>query len=219
MKDKTNKSWYVFLTKSEASAREVLALTFTTYTYEFLKEHLHMWLNHLTEHPDAEILFERLDEILENQSTSELMKQDCYLEGIGQNSYARFVGLFIFLLQLVRCSYKVYGKTIRKKKENAWEMKKSSATYRKLIRLVKTNDVQLVQQTLLESIIRTTGRDYYQYFLKSLTRSIKRNDPALLQMEKDPDVAIHKNEIVVFVSLRCFIDSSFFLFGRRGNGQ
>lgn len=171
MKDKTNKSGYVFLTKSEASAREVLGLTFITYAYEFLTEHLHMWLNHLTEHPDAEILFERLDEILENQSTSELMKQDCYLEGIGQNSYARFVGLFIFLLQLVRYSYKVYGKTIRKKKENAWEMKKSSATYRKLIRLVKTNDVQLVQQTLLESIIRTTGKDYYQYFLKSLTQS------------------------------------------------
>jgi hypothetical protein len=51
MKSKTNKSGYVFLTKSEATAREVLALTFTTYSYEFLTKHLHFWLNYLTEDP------------------------------------------------------------------------------------------------------------------------------------------------------------------------
>jgi len=224
MKDKTNKSGYVFLTKSVESAKEVLALTFTTYRYEFLTEHLHLWLNHVTQHPDAEILYERLDVILENHSTLELMEQDCCLKGIGQNRYAKFVGLFIFLLQLVRHSYKVYGNAIRQKKENAWEMNKASATYRQLTRLVKTNEVQLVQQTLLEAIIRTTGRDYYEYFLNSLKRSKKRNDLALSQMENDPEVAIHKNEMVVFVSLRCFIDSSFYLFGKKreeamGKGQ
>ena len=216
-------SGYVFLTKSVASAKEVLGLTFTTYTYEFLTEHLHMWLNRVTEDPEAKILFEKLDMLLENHTTRELMEPECCLEGIGQNRYARFVGLFIFLLQLVRDSWKIYGKAVRQNQKNAWRINKSSINYRRLVQLVKTNDVQLVQQTLLEAIISITGSGYYQYFLNSLKRSEQKHDVALTEMGKDPDIALHKNEMVLFVSFRCFVDSTFFLFGQgkeaKGKGQ
>jgi hypothetical protein len=147
------------------------------------------------------------------------MEPGCCIKGIGKNRFARFVGLFIFLLTLVQYSWTVYGEAIRQKKEDAWDIDTASEAYVNLKQLIQHNDVQQVQQTLLEAIICTTGEGYYQYFLNSLKRSKKRNDLALSQMENDPEVAIHKNEMVVFVSLRCFIDSSFYLFGRRGNGQ
>lgn len=206
-------SGYVFLTKTVASAKEVLGLTFSTYSYEFLTEHLHEWLHRVTQHPDAEILYEKLDMLLEKNTTRELMEPDCCPEGIGRNKYARFMGLFIFLIQLVRDSWKVYGKAIRQNQENAWSMNKTSTNYRNLLRLIKTNDVQLVHQTLLDAIISITGRGYYQYFLNSLKRSEKRHGHVLAEMETDPDVAPYKHEMVMFVSFRCFIDSSFFLFG------
>jgi hypothetical protein len=209
-------SGYVFLTKSVATAKEVLGLTFRTYSYEFLTEHLHMWLNRVTEDPEAEILFENLDMLLENHTTRELMEPERCLEGIGQNRYARFVGLFIFLLQLVRDSWKIYGKALRQRQKNAWQMNKSSINYRRWVQLIKTNDVQLVQQTLLEAIISITGSGYYQYFLNSLKRSEQKHDLALTEIGKDPDIALHKNEMVLFVSFRCFVDSTFFLVNSEG---
>ena len=217
MKSKTNKSGYVFLTKSEASAKEVLALTFTTYSYKFLTEHLHLWLNHLTEHSDAEILFERLDEILDDHSAIELMEPDRYMKGVGINRYARYVALFIFLLAVVHNSWTIYGEAIVQKKENAWEIDTAAEASLNLNYLIEDSDIQLVQQTLAEAIIRTTGSAYYQYFWNTIKRSKTTIDETMSRMRSDPDLVTHKNEMVLFFSLRCFIDSTFYFFGNRGN--
>ena len=219
MKSKTNKSPYVFLTKSEAIAKDVLGLTFETYSYEFLSYQLHLWLQEITRGEDAEVLFERLDEILENYSTRELMDPYFNIKGIGINPYLRFVGLFIFLLVLVKSSWMVYGEAIQQKKENAWNMGTSSEAYRELTQMIQCGDVQVVQQTLAEVLIRTTGKGYYQYFLNILKQNKPGIEETLLEMENDPDLRIHKNEMVLFVSIRCFIDSSFFLFGENGDKE
>lgn len=204
---------YVFLTKTTTNAQTILGLTFEIYGYETLNDSLYEWLHNLTKDAKADILFDNIEEILKKYTINELLSPSCVIEGIGTKRYTRFIALFIFLILLVQYSWDVYGKAIEQKKENAWDINTTSENYSTLSEYISNTDILLVQHTLKEALLCTIDKDYYHLFFNSLNAPNATPEENLSKMENDPELSLYKKDMVLFVALRCFIDSSFFLFG------